>query len=177
MHEAAVHCYDQVQPVTAAHAKTPWLIGLMQAIAPKLMAEDSANNFSQNSGSEENSPPVSASSTPTGAEAQTLEGPFRRVDVCETSHSVVELPEPEHTTQPNVQPTQADLQPAQPVLQPTQPVRQASLPVPHPPRVGLQCQMPAKPFLSCIMYFFDPWLCVGLSAYTETSLIQLSQIV
>lgn len=53
--------------------------GLMQMVGPKLMAEDSANNFSQNSGSEENSPPASASSTPTGAEAQGLEGPFHRV--------------------------------------------------------------------------------------------------
>lgn len=126
------------QPVISAHAKLIGLIGLMQTIAPKLMAEDSANNFSQNSGSEENSPAVSASSTPTAAEAQVLEGPFQRVDVYETSHSVEEVPEPEHTTQPM-------LQPSQPVLQPTQPVLQASLPIPHPPRVGLQHEMPAKP--------------------------------
>lgn len=117
----------------------------MQTIAPKLMAEDSANNFSQNSGSEENSPPLSASSTPTGAEAQVLEGPFQRMEVCETSHSVKELPEPEHTTQPMLQPTQPVLQPTQPVPQPTQPVLQASLPIPHPPRVGLQYELPTKP--------------------------------
>lgn len=125
----------------------------MQTIAPKLMAEDSANNFSQNSGSEDSSPPVSASSTPTGAEAQTLEGPFQMVDVCETSHSVEELPEAEHTTQPDVQPSEPVLQPAQPVPQPTQPVLQASLPIPHPPRVGLQYEVPSYAFFPYIVHF------------------------
>lgn len=114
----------------------------MQMVAPKLMAEDSANNFSQNSESEENSPPASASSTPTGAEAQVLEDPFHRMDICETPHSVEEPPEPQQPTQPAVHPTQPDLQPTQPVVQP-------SLPVPHPPRVGSQYRMPAEP---CFVY-------------------------
>ena len=139
--------------VPAAHARS---IGLMQMVAPKLMAEDSANNFSQNSGSEENSPPASASSTPTAAEAQVLKGPFHRMDVCETPHSVEEPPEPQQLTQPARQPTQPAPQPTQPVLQPTQPdlqptqpVVQPSLPVPHPPRVGSLYRMPTEP-CSCI---------------------------
>ena len=138
------------QPVLLVklHMQDP--TGLLQMVAPKLMAEDSANNFSQNSGSEENSPPASASSTPTGAEAQVLEGPFQSVEFYEAPHSVEEPLEPQQPTQPALQPTQPALQPTQPFLQPSQPVLQPSLPVPHPPRVGSLYVMPA----------IEPCLCI-----------------
>lgn len=46
-------------------------------VAPKVVAEDSANNFLQHSSSsDQSSPTESLSSTPTAAEAETLQGPF-----------------------------------------------------------------------------------------------------
>lgn len=92
-------------------------------VTAKLVAEDSANNFSQNSGSEESSPLPSETSTPTGAEAQALEGPFDRGNSCEA---------------PQLQGDGL----YQMVHQAIQPVEQQpeshppTLPIPQPPRVG-----------------------------------------
>ena len=50
---------------------------IMQMVAPKLVAEDSANKFLQHSSSSDHSSPTeSLSSTATAAEAETLQGPF-----------------------------------------------------------------------------------------------------
>lgn len=49
----------------------------MQMVAPKLMAEDSANNYLQRSASVESSATESLESTPTAAEAELLQGPFQ----------------------------------------------------------------------------------------------------
>ena len=109
-------------------------------IATKLMAEDSANNFSQNSGSEENSPPESASSTPTGAEAQFVEGPFHRVDVLEAPQLVEEQPEPYQAEPHQPEPHQPEPHQSEPhQFEPRQhEPQQLTLPVPQPPRVGIQ---------------------------------------
>ena len=92
----------------------------LQMIAPKLVAEDSANNFVQSSGSEDSSPAESRSVTPTAAEAALQPGPFLKINVPESSHETVE---------PADQPIQQSQQEPEP-----QP-----LPAPHPPRV--RCAM------------------------------------
>ena len=53
----------------------------MQVVAPKLMAEDSANNYLQRSASDESSATESLESTPTAAEAEVLQGPFQTASV------------------------------------------------------------------------------------------------
>ena len=53
----------------------------MQMVAPKLMAEDSANNYLQRSASDESSATESLESTPTAAEAELMQGPFQRASV------------------------------------------------------------------------------------------------
>ncbi|KAL3132079.1 hypothetical protein ABBQ32_008689 [Trebouxia sp. C0010 RCD-2024] len=90
-------------------------------VATKLMAEDSANNFSQNSGSEDNSPLPSESSTPTGAEAQAVEGPFYTGEVCEAP-------------QPQADVSHQLTNQAQQLVEEQPESHQSTLPVPQPPR-------------------------------------------
>ncbi|KAL3156386.1 hypothetical protein ABBQ38_000700 [Trebouxia sp. C0009 RCD-2024] len=90
-------------------------------VVTKLMAEDSANNFSQNSGSEDSSPLPSETSTPTGAEAQAVEGPFHTGEVCEAPQPQADLP------------YQLANQASQLVEEQPEP-HQPTLPIPQPPR-------------------------------------------
>lgn len=73
---------------------------LMQMVAPKLMAEDSANNYLQGSGADENSPAESLENTPTAAETEALQGPFLRISVSDTSQQPVRHPEPQALPSP-----------------------------------------------------------------------------
>lgn len=99
-------------------------VASMQTVVTKLMAEDSANNFSQNSGSEDSSPLPSETSTPTGAEAQAVEGPFHTGEVCEAPQPQADLP------------YQLANQASQLVEEQPEP-HQPTLPIPQPPRVGV----------------------------------------
>lgn len=69
-------------------------------VAPKLMAEDSANNYLQRSGSEETSPAESLENTPTAAEATALQGPFLRISVFDTPQEPDRQPEPQALPSP-----------------------------------------------------------------------------
>ncbi|DBA71896.1 TPA: hypothetical protein ACH3X2_010942 [Trebouxia sp. C0005] len=69
-------------------------------VAPKLMAEDSANNYLQGSGADENSPAESLENTPTAAETEALQGPFLRISVSDTSQQPVRHPEPQALPSP-----------------------------------------------------------------------------
>ena len=73
---------------------------LVQMVAPKLMAEDSANNYLQRSGSEEISPAESLENTPTAAEATALQGPFLRISVFDTPQEPDRQPEPQALPSP-----------------------------------------------------------------------------
>ena len=72
----------------------------MQMVAPKLMAEDSANNYLQRSGSDQISPAESLENTPTAAEAEALPGPYLRISVSDTPQEPDRQPEPQALPSP-----------------------------------------------------------------------------
>ncbi len=76
------------------------ILCLMQMVAPKLMAEDSANNYLQRSGSDQISPAESLENTPTAAEAEALQGPFLRISVSDTAQEPDRQPEPQALPSP-----------------------------------------------------------------------------
>lgn len=76
------------------------ILCLMQMVAPKLMAEDSANNYLQHSGSDQISPAESLENTPTAAEAEALQGPFLRISVSDTPQEPDRQPEPQALPSP-----------------------------------------------------------------------------
>ncbi len=69
-------------------------------VAPKLLAEDSANNFLQRSDSEQSSPTESPETTPTAVEAETMQSPFLRVSVSDAPMLPEKQPEPQSLPSP-----------------------------------------------------------------------------